>query len=654
MPFKYIIIIFLLIIFEKTMADNDVFNFNTESTLESSFYETSGAYETDIIDKINFYRTHKLYLRKSSALELSDIPEISYISAIQIVDFLEKYSYVTYAMLDDSLDLSVQQELLLEACTTLDLHDYKEDKNNYQYRIRNKHYLNEIDAYLNDKFIGNKLDLYQRFSYIGNNFKAGVLMDKDMGEKNINDFTSLYLSYSKEAKKIIIGDYCYNIGTGSLFGKSFPSRKGSDVINSANSFGRGLKVYKSSIDYNFFRGIAGDFSFQLFDSYALKISQFISYKKRSANIDTIDNIAKSVYQTGLFRTDSEISKHYTLPEFATGNIIEISNNGFIIGLANLYLKYDYPIQSASKRVFIGKEGLLSSIYALYSQSSFSMATEITKDAKDNISYRLQGKTNLDKVKLSLNYRYMPAEFRSPFASTFGEMSNPANEEGIYLGAQWKYTSQIKQVVYYDIYRSIERTYYVPVPISGNDLFSETTYNINKKNCLLLRLKTENKTDAKRNENKEYDIFNTRKSYIRLDLRQVFINFYLRYRLEFCYMNSDKIREDELGIMSFVEVGFALYKDLNISSRLAVFDTDSYSSALWAYEYAMPGYLRTSALFKKGLRYTLNLKYKFLQSYTLNLRYELNYKPNEENLGSGYMEVEGNNDSRIFFQLDLNY
>jgi hypothetical protein len=96
------------------------------------------------------------------------------------------------------------------------------------------------------------------------------------------------------------------------------------------------------------------------------------------------------------------------------------------------------------------------------------------------------------------------------------------------------------------------------------------------------------------------------------------------------------------------------ENLKFSSRYTIFNTNSFNSAIWQYEYAVPGYTTTTPLYDKGSRFLTCLEYEYNNSITLFLRYSSTLFNEKETIGSGNLQLNENNNSRLIFQLDLKY
>ncbi|MGQ9643414.1 MAG: hypothetical protein ACUVT3_06120 [Ignavibacterium sp.] len=89
-------------------------------------------------------------------------------------------------------------------------------------------------------------------------------------------------------------------------------------------------------------------------------------------------------------------------------------------------------------------------------------------------------------------------------------------------------------------------------------------------------------------------------------------------------------------------------------RIIFFETDSFNSAVYEFENDLTGVLTNLAMYGKGLRWYLMIRYKPFRFATLSLKYAETYKPNETSLSSGNNLIRNNLDNRISFQIDIAY
>ena len=529
----------------------------------------------------------------------------------------------------------------------------RKKKYNFYARARNIYRASEIDGFADDKFLGDRLNLYQRYNAYYDGISAGLLIDKDEGEKYINDFTGGFLSLEYFNSNLIAGDYYLELGMGNLFWKNIGMRKGAEVILPAVQWGSGIEPYRSSIEANFFRGLAFETKIPVSYYNSLKFKSWYSNIDRSATVDE-NGIITSLYQTGYYRTETEIAKKNRVNEEIYGADIEWQSKYVSIGAAGYKIKYSKPMESLSKSVFRGKEGFLGTLYALSSFSDYSLAAEVTKDAGNNLGIKAGAQVVKKDYSLAAGFRSFDALFRSPFGYNFGEQSYAANETGFYFGANWKKYKTLSISAYLDIYRSKKQTYYVPFGLRGLDVFSEIWWRPHRKTEARVRIRYEDKTDA----HTDYDlgqklIYQKAKPAIRLDIKhKVNSKLFFRIRTETNAVLYEKSISNESGFMMFFEISWQIIDQLKFGSRASLYSTDSYDSAIWQYEYAMPGYMTTVPLYGKGARYYMYFKIMPLENIILTLRTAYNKKNDTETLGSGYYETLSNEDLRFYFQLDL--
>jgi hypothetical protein len=194
------------------------------------------------------------------------------------------------------------------------------------YRIRNQSRFSGIAGVEEDKFSGDELDLYQRIIYKDENLYSIFQTKKSVGEININEFISGSIAYNTNNIKIILGDFVPTAGFGSVFWSAFAPTKGSDVISPTIRLSKGIEPNKSTINFNVFRGIYGEYTLNnLFsDNNAntkiedinndiLKIRYWSANNSKSATINE-NNEVTSIAIIPKFRTEREIAKKDNLNE----------------------------------------------------------------------------------------------------------------------------------------------------------------------------------------------------------------------------------------------------------------------------------------------------------------------------------------------------
>lgn len=631
-----------------TYSQEDV---TIENLIENIGEET---YSSPEIDLIEYFRDYPINLRTADAQELSQLPGISLLIAQRILEIIHSNPLYKISVICDDLNLSPEIELLLEHCT-INIEPEKM-KTNFELASRSRYRdrLETVKGLENGLYKGPGGDIYNRIITSYSNFETGVLTNKKSGESNLNEFTSFYAAYNTSNTKIIIGDFYADYGMGSLLWRQFSYRKGSEVISPAVSFGSGINPYRSSIEFAFFRGVSASHSNRIGDELRFNISGFYSDRSKSATIDTINNIATSIYTAGYFRTESEIEKKGKLNERAIGfNLDMISLHGFRLGINLLNLNYDKAIISESSNSFRGNAGTLVAANAAYNFSNNIVAFELSNDAKSNKNFKFGFTHNGEFADFSLSARYIEPEFRSPYGYHFGEFSAPANEQGLYSSFLIKLSKKMRISLFADIFNSISRTYTIPSIVRGLDLFSEINYQPDRKSKFTLRLRSDTKTDSYNDLQGNRVVDLSRKNSIRFEVYKTLSKELSgRMRCEYAMFKRLDNSLNSEGLMSFVDITWRSSERIRLNFRYSLFSTDDFNSAVYQFEYNQPGIIQTIPLYGKGSRILFGCEYRPIEIIKLQGSFMTTIKNEVSAIGTGNEQINSNLDNRFLFQIEV--
>ena len=625
-----------------------------EEILESITQETDKSYLLDVIER---FTERPLIISESNATELSQIPGFYLSLSERIIELVNNSPKISYKEISDTLSLSREQIYLLRLCTILrteETENLSRHKKNLYIRLRQQPVLNDIKGFKNGDFLGSKLDLYQRSSLYFVDNSAGILTNKDAGERNISDFVSAYLDLNTFGIQVIIGDFCVEKGMGSILSPVYSVYKGAEAIAPVVQKGDGIKPYRSTIESGFFRGVAGEKVFDLSGSGRLTITGWLSTSPRSATLDSVRNVVSSIGGTGYFRTSSEISKKNSLQEKSLGGSLEWSNSLLCIGASAFLLEYDKPIESESNTAFFGKSGVLSSFYSFITFPNKSIGLEISRDAKNNLGYRAGIQFENKMYDMAFNFRAFPSEFRSPFGNNFGESSTPSNEIGLYSALRWKSISGFLVTTYIDIFRTFERTYTVEFPVRGIELFTDVKWNYDAHTALSFRLRYENKTDSYTEPTLSQKFTYQKSRYgIRFEIKHnINSKVEIRCRAEGCLVSFEEYKTKEYGAMFSADLLWQPLRFLKMGGRITYFSTESYYSAIWLYEGVVPGMMSTTALFGEGMRTYIVAGVTPFEFLSLWARYTITSKNNINTISSGVNQIDDYRDRKLVLQLDI--
>ena len=639
---------------------------NIEEYLESISGEEG---EIDnLLDKIDFFSNNPINLLISTPNQISEIPGISYFDAFFIYDKVQKDSNITIEILANQLNFNEFQQFIFQKCVVIE--KIRKNKFSGKIRERSSYQIETPIGYENGKYVGEKWNLYQRFQANSEiniadfntwNFDAGGLINKNSGELNLAEYTSGYFMFNNQNVKLIFGDFSIRAGMGNIFGDLFTQGKGINSINPTTNFNNKISPFLSKMDYLKMRGIATRLDFPLFflknpEKNRISSSIWFSNSPRSATIkidaNTNKSYVSSLFTSGIYRTETDIAKKNVIYEKNFGATLEFSGCDYNIGGLITYFDFEKEIRSNSSRAFSGKNGFISSLFGTFYFDKITLSSEISVDNNQKIGFKLGSDYKSKTFDIAFHIRSFDENFRSPYGSIFGEFSYPANELGLYSGLIWKPNSQFKLFSYIDLFYSYAKTYTIDTNVTGFEIFSQFNYKINQNSLTFLRINYKSKTEQEKT-NKTINFYNRDKLNCRLESEYSFNEmFKIRSRFDFVYLNNKNVIEDEFGFAAFIEGSIKLTNWLNIQSRISYFSTESYSSAIWQFEYYYPGYSYSPALYDEGMRSFLALHFRFLQRFDIYFRYINYFKLDAESLGSNYEKITRNHQNRIYLQIDI--
>jgi hypothetical protein len=669
------------------------------------------------VDLLEYYRQNPLRLKTASVRDVQTIPGISLETAIALKRLVKKYPAIDYKALQDSLQLSFAQAYLLKFCTTLEISQNvlqsglqseigesvsgspvqvrtiavppSPSPSNLAlwYRVRTRFWATPQRGFTSDatpsqQFQGSPLELYQRLTASlrvdsAGFFEANITAAKDAGELTATDFLSGYLRAEfgtpESNTSIVVGDYLLKSGLGTMLWGMVANKKGADVISPVTETAQNLIPYRSSTEQQFFRGAAVQQNMLVGEKLSARLMAWGSWQQRSARIDSMQNVATSLDFDGLFRTRSEISMRNTLPERIFGASAEVSSRldgqtdgqsenypreNWSLGASVFSLQYDKPITSRSVMVFPQQSGVLATLFGTYSRENLVLMSEIARDGAGNVGGRVGTELRLKSWEFAAAARAFPTDFRSPFGMNFGENPKPTNEAGLYLAAVWKEIPKLRVNAYLDAYTTFSSTATIPTQVRGVDMFTETTWDVAPNLQAVMRLRHETKTDQLTlgtGRNTQRVVYGRGKTGLRLQGQWKANNaLRLQARFEGSFVNFEGYEPSEVGALVFVGASWSPLEWFSLTGRMVAFRTDSFDSAVWQYETAVPGTLSNPPLYGQGLRAYLMLEVQPLPNITLYGRGSVTRRFDVSTLGSGATQINSNTDAQLVLQVDVRF
>ena len=530
------------------------------------------------------------------------------------------------------------------------------------------------------KYLGDKNHLYLRYKMnVGNDFKLGFIAEKDQGEPYYYpgktygaDYFSFHIyarNVSDRIRFLSLGDYSISLGQGLIMHSGFGAGK-SSLTTSIRKGGYPMRAYTSVAEANFLRG--GAITLNL--NKHIEWTTFVSSKFRSiGSLVNEDNPFEESFITslptgGLNRTESEIERKNLLRQSTIGTAIKYRFKKGHIGAQALFDQFNASFVMGDQLYQLyfpqGDNFINASLDYGYNFRNFNFFGEIAGSKELAISQIHGVLIGLDKtLDLAVNYRNYSSQYRSFSANAFGESPNATNEEGIYLGLEYRPQKMWLINAFVDQWRNPWARFRVDGPGSGREFFLKVKYFKKRKWELYSQFFYEQKL---RNIGSFIDtpVENTRQRFRLHGSIKLSKALTLRNRVEFAWYDI-KTSSDFTGFLVYQDV---LVKPVganySFNARYAFFDTDDYDSRIYAYENDILNEYYIPAYNGRGIRFYINTRFRFDRHLTFELRYEatrlsqpfLNDKGEITNdgFGSGNSEILGRTRSQFKTQIKYRF
>ncbi|WP_246255340.1 ComEA family DNA-binding protein [Cyclobacterium plantarum] len=525
---------------------------------------------------------------------------------------------------------------------------------------------------LSSRYLGGPDDLYVRFRLQQpGDFSIGLTAEKDAGEQFIwdkktkrygFDFLSFHFMLFDKGpwKTLALGDYQLQFGQGLVFGSGFSVGKGAETIATVRRSSLGLRPYTSVLESGFFRGAAATYK-----TGNLELTGLFSLAPRSANLQVIpdsleasESYLSSLISSGLHRTKNEIEKKGQAREQNFGLNLQYRNSdkGIQLGTNFLHSRYSqevFPLKRIYNQFeFRGKSNYTGSIYFSYNFANhyFFAESAISKSRGMGHVFGIMSSLNRS-LDLSLVWRKFDRNFHSFYGNAFSEGSRPINEEGLYLGLNFKPNRKINWSAYYDYFTFPWLRFRMYAPSSGNEWLSRFTYRPHKKLMSFIQWREETKSRNLVSEEQSSNHYQ-----LATGKRRNFV-WSLSYQPNQWWQFKTRVQQSSFQINGQKTRGFAILQDLSanlgnwkFSGRLSLFDTDDFENRQFLYERNVLWAFSIPNLYGQGYRYYLLGQYKLNQRITFWLRWAKTTYTNRESIGTGLQEIAGNEITETTFQV----
>ncbi len=496
----------------------------------------------------------------------------------------------------------------------------------------------EREGITEGKYAGENYKLYNRLTVGIGDVEVKGVMEKDIGEPDIDDFSSLSVAYAGEGfvRELIAGNYTVNAGQGLLFGQSRYLSKGVDPLG-VKLPGRLLKPYASSAENGFMQGAAATVA-----NGPFRLTAFYSDNRIDASTD--DGTVTTIRTSGYHRTESEIEHHDNVSERVAGlNVRYAVDAGAVSGIVGgtwAGYRYGMPLEEND-----GEEGWknMAGVEADLLVGRVNLFGEAAFAGRDGeLSWICGAGFPLSPdIRTVLAVRDYHPRFFSPFAGAFAERADDgANEEGYYVGIEARLSKAFRLSAYYDVFRFPELSRYYGLSSTGDEAKVFLSWRQSPSLTLELLLQNQYKEESRKLSDDSGLQYYTPVPFVsnraRLDLlAKLDKDLTLKTRGEI------KLVEGEYPDNTEHSKGWLVYEQaswrtgsLSLVARYSRFHTENYDSAIYVYENDLPLVFNLKSYYGRGEAFFALLGLEIMKNFDLSARYEKAWYANREAYGSG--------------------
>ncbi len=522
---------------------------------------------------------------------------------------------------------------------------------------------------LTSRYLGDPHHLFGRFrvQHI-RDFSLGFTFEKDPGEQLIwdsrtnrkgLDFFSFHFSlYQRRRWKMLtIGDFRAQFGQGLVMGGGFGLGKGAETITTVRRNSTGLSPYTSAMETGFFRGFGGTYQLRNWE-----LTFLVSNVPKDGNVEQqFDGenenrkIIRSLSTSGFHRTPTEIANKHSNREQNYGFNTQYRKPKFMAGYSLLATKFEFAyIRRPSiynSFEFVGQENQVHGVYFSYLISNIYTFGEYAMSSSGGKASVLGLMGSLDK-KLDFAFlsRTFDRDFHSFYGSAFGESSRPINENGVYLGLNYKINTKFNVSFYYDLFEFPWLRFRLYQPSNGDEWMGRLTFKPKRNIKMFVQFREERKW---RNLSVSNSSFNYS---VDEGLKRNYL-FHLEGMIAKPWSFRTRIQGSTFDFSDLKTSGFAISQDIHadfnrwrFSTRMALFDTDDYDNRQFFFERNVLWAFSMPSLYGQGMRYYFLAQYKMNEKFTFWLRWARTTYTDREVISSGLQEIIGNKQTDVVFQL----
>lgn len=619
-----------------------------------------------VAEQLSYLRNNPIQLNTATVDELLELPLFNSFTAFNFIEYRQRTGrIVSFYQLADIKGFSPYLIKLIEPFTTLEVLKKTTlwpSKLTHQAAWRYRQVLQPNRGLMLGNYPGDPSDHYLRYRLQGQGqLFAGLTAQKDPGEvwltpNSTPDFLSLHAEYrlKKTVRKILVGDYSAEFGQGLILWSSLALNKSSEATT-IQRFGRGLRHYTGTDENRFLRGAGTTLNFGKTNA-----TFFVSRNAVDANLnlDEKGNLTASSLQTsGLHRSSSELESRKSMTMNMQGVNILYKPQRLRLATTLLHTQFEHPLQFQDRienvNRFAGNRTFHTGFDWKWLYHRVFLFGEVAREWKHGgnaLTAGLQAQAS-DALQWVVQFRMLQPRWFAPISAPFTETGREG-ETGVYFGLNWQLPKNLRLNAFADHFQYTWLRSNLNKPTHGSDYMAMLSLNKTDANFLLRFRYQGRPATVTHDETIRQVSVEIRRSIRAQGNFSISPTAQIQLRTEWVSFSHQSRYES--GFLSFVGVSLRPWQRWQFKTRLSIFETNSYASAIWAFEDDVPYTFSAPAFFLNGQRLYAMACFKLNNQIELWMRVANTYLPQEQNIGSGLDQVQGNQRTDIRLMIRTNF
>lgn len=452
-------------------------------------------------------------------------------------------------------------------------------------------------------------------AYSNRCFFKGIL-ESDPGEPVFPDHRSWYFTINLTQKiHITTGAFQVSSGYGLVLSEPFSKSAGQRLSDSSWPSIR-IKGFASGYESGYLQGVCVDCDL------SFRCALFASRTPIDAALDSTGQIT-SIQTTGLHISDAQRQNKHQSSETLMGIAMTFEKSGSHVGFTGWLSRLDHPVvNNDTERQYFDFSGNGYRVGGL----EYALKLGKLRFGGESAICHTGAMASFHEIRFSAktltwlaSWLYLPARYQNNHSNN-PVSSQTHNINSLYTGVRYRFKKSDLSFWITTI-RHPWRTYFVPMPSDKQECFFSFHIRPRKKLHVTGQLRLKTWAEACDGVSDSFlpavGIQEARRSRFRLDWQFCpDSRWQIKYRIELCKYRQPAVAGDyyfseirESGILMSSTVSYRTTHGWHFIGHWQQHGTDSFDSAIYQYEYDLPGLMTINSYYSEGARWYVRVQLK---------------------------------------------